>query len=190
MHTSACPTTCFFLTASQKSREADFLPDTTVLKEKVKTSAPDKTPLIIGAGNPWRGDDAIGREIASRLAEKTNDRTRIIELSGEGTELMQAWEGAGLVIVIDAVASGSAPGTIFRFDACTEKIPARFFSYSSHAFGLAEAIELARTLGRLPERLLVFGIEGSDFAHGAPVSAPVREAAEQVMAEICDLIYK
>ncbi len=145
-------------------------------------------PLIIGIGNPWRGDDAVGCEVARMLAEKLEGACRIIELSGEGAGLIDAWEDAGQVIVIDAVASGSEPGTIFRLNAGTENMPSQFFSYSSHAFGLAEAVELARTLQRLPQQLLVFGIEGSGFNHGEPLSAPVRAAAEKVCSEIIELV--
>ena len=62
----------------------------------------------------------------------------------------------------------------------TARPPATFASASTHALGLAEAVELARALERLPPRLLVFGIEAASFETGAEPSAAVRAAAQRV----------
>jgi hydrogenase maturation protease len=94
--------------------------------------------------------------------------------------LIEAWRGAGSVIVIDAVTSGAEPGTIHRFEANTETLPKSLFRYSTHAFSLAEAIELARALGELPSRLVVYGIEANDFTAGVGLSSAVDEAARQL----------
>jgi hydrogenase maturation protease len=70
--------------------------------------------------------------------------------SGDGAALMEVWRGEETVIIIDAVKSGALPGTIRRFDARAQPIPKDAFRCSTHAFGVAEAIELARALARLP----------------------------------------
>ena len=85
---------------------------------------------------------------------------------GEPVGLIEDWSGADAVIVVDAVSSGAPPGTIHRLDPLSEPIPAALSQGSTHAFGLAETIELARTLDRLPARLTVYGIEGERFAAG------------------------
>ena len=59
-------------------------------------------------------------------------------------------------------------------------MPAGWFRYSTHAFGAAEAIELARVLGRLPRRLIVVGIEGARFDAGVGLSPEVAAAVEDV----------
>jgi hydrogenase maturation protease len=102
-------------------------------------------------------------------------------MSGEGAALIAAWQGADRVILIDAVRSGAAPGTIFRVEAHREPIPTNFFHYSTHAFGVAEAIELARALNQLPQCLLMYGIEGKDFEAGEGLSPVVKEAVEEVV---------
>lgn len=53
---------------------------------------------------------------------------------------------------MDAVCSGARPGTTYRFDA-SRPLDARFRQRGTHTFSLAEVIELARTLRRLPARL-------------------------------------
>jgi len=81
------------------------------------------------------------------------------------------------------------PGTIHRFDAATP-VPSGLFSYTTHQFSVAEAIELARSLQQLPLRLVVYGIEGADFAPGIGLSPAVEEAVKSLAAEICGYLKK
>ena len=138
--------------------------------------------LIIGVGNTYRSDDGIGVSVVRRLRELVPSEIRTLEATGEGTALMESWKDAAAVIVVDAVQSGAPPGTIHRLDAHTGQIPKRFFHYSTHAFGIAEAIELARALGLLPRRLVVYGIEGKSFAAGVGLSTEVEQAGATVVA--------
>ena len=146
-------------------------------------SQPHSLPLIIGIGNEYRGDDAVGLIVARRLKERLADSVIVLEQSGDGAALMEAWRGAETVIIIDAVMSGAAPGTIHRFDASAQPLPKGAFRCSTHAFGVAEAIELARALGDLPQRLVVYGIEGKNFAAGVGLSAEVEKAAGETVRQ-------
>ncbi|HMB27182.1 MAG TPA: hydrogenase maturation protease [Blastocatellia bacterium] len=146
-------------------------------------SQPQSLPLIIGIGNEYRGDDAVGLIVARRLKERLADSAIVIEQSGDGAALMETWKGAERVIVIDAMMSGAAPGTIRRIDASARPIPKSCFRCSTHAFGVAETIELARALGNFPQRLVVYGIEGKNFAAGVGLSAEVEKAAGETVRE-------
>jgi hydrogenase maturation protease len=136
--------------------------------------------LIIGLGNDYRGDDSVGRALARRLQAIAGDSVRVLEESGEGVALIEAWKGGDFVILIDAVHSGGVPGTIHRFDAAMQPIPGSFFHYSTHAFSVAEAVELARALNQLPPRLVIYGIEGKNFDSRVGLSPEVKVAAEEV----------
>jgi len=133
--------------------------------------------LLIGMGNPLRGDDAAGLLVARAVRAARPAGLDVLELEGEPVDLIAAWEGAELALVADAVAPAGEPGRVHELDAVAAPLPAALASRSTHALGLAEAIELARALERLPGRLAVFGIEGACFAVGAAPSAAVREAA-------------
>jgi len=147
--------------------------------------------VFIGVGNPFRSDDGAGIAVVRRLRGEVPPRVRIQEESGDGTELLEAWKDADCVILVDAVLSGAPPGTIHRLDARTEKLPTWFSHSSTHAFGVAEAIELARAMGDLPARLIVYGIEGLDFSAGTELSPEVAEvvpaAANLILQEILHL---
>jgi hydrogenase maturation protease len=73
---------------------------------------------------------------------------------------------------------------VYRIDANAMPLPAELFSRSTHDFGVAAAIELARTLGQLPSRVIVFGVEGQDFLDGAGLSSPVEQAVIEVVKQV------
>ena len=140
--------------------------------------------LVIGVGNPYRRDDAAGREAVRRLRDRAPHVIATLEHDGEGTSLMEAWQGVDLVIVVDAVSSGAPPGTVQRFDVRSEPLPAAILRDSTHAVGVPDAVELARALGRLPPRLIVYGIEGRAFDAGEALSPEVERAVDEVISRI------
>jgi hydrogenase maturation protease len=73
---------------------------------------------------------------------------------------------------------------VHRYDAGEGPLPAQVFRSSTHAFGVGDAVELSRALGRLPARLVVYGVEGSSFAAGAGLSKPVATAVDGVVEAI------
>lgn len=139
---------------------------------------------MIGVGNAWRGDDAAGLEVVRRLRGRSTLSVTIVELSGEATELLDAWSAADWVVVIDAVTSGAPAGTLHRLDAADGPLPAHLFSHSTHGWGVAQAIELGRSLGRLPSRLTVWGIESRVFDAGRTLSPAVERAVDAVTEQL------
>jgi hydrogenase maturation protease len=137
--------------------------------------------LVIGVGNDDRGDDAIGLIAARRIRELNLPNVQVIESNGEFTKLMESWKDAESVILIDAVQSGAALGTIHRVSANEEEFTSQLFSASTHAFGVAEAIALSKALGKLPPRFIVFGVEVYSFALGEPLSAKIVSSIEQLL---------
>ena len=140
--------------------------------------------LVIGIGNPTRGDDAAGLLVARHIREAASPgEVTVTELAGDQLALLDAWTGAREVYLIDAVCSGGTPGTVYRFDAA-EPLTAHFWHHGTHTFSLADVIELGRALDRLPGRLTGYGIEGGTFEPGAPLSAEVEAAIQAVTAAL------
>lgn len=134
--------------------------------------------LILGLGNLDRGDDGAGIHAArllraNRRVHEVRDCSRLIDL----------WEDESDVTVIDATISGAEPGTITRFDGLKERLPADTFK-STHSFGLAESVELARVLNRLPGRLTIYGIEADSLDHGGSLSPRVERAVETLASTL------
>jgi hydrogenase maturation protease len=144
--------------------------------------------VLIGVGNAYRGDDGVGLIVAERVRALAPREVDVTLCEQEASRVMDAFEGADAAVIVDAVASGGTPGELHRFDAASAPVPARVFGSSTHAFGVGEAIELARALGKLPTAVVVIGVEGREFSAGerlsAAVEAAVPHAAEAVLREL------
>jgi len=141
--------------------------------------------LIIGLGNPDRGDDTAGILVARRLRECGIDA---VEHTGATLNLLDLWTASDPVIVIDAVMSGAAPGSIQVWDPSKIRIKNILFRASTHEFSLADTIELGRTLNRLPAWMRIYGIEAARFETGAQPSPEILSAVERAAEEIQTMI--
>jgi len=152
--------------------------------------------VVLGIGNTARGDDGAGRQAARLLRPLLPGKVEVLELDGEATAILAGLENADAAYLIDACVSGSGaplgtlppPGTLHRIDAAEGALPHSRSDISTHGFGLAGAVELARVLGKLPPRCIVYAIEAESFEPGAPLSAAVAAAAvlaaERIKTEI------
>jgi hydrogenase maturation protease len=146
--------------------------------------------IVLGIGNAERSDDAAGRAVARLLQGRLPDDVEIAELEGEAMELLARFEGADAAFLVDACWSGAPAGSVRRLDVNVTPLQQGLSSLSTHGFGLAEAVELARALAQLPPYCVVYAIEGATFETGAPLSpavaAAVADVAGRVQTEIAD----
>ncbi len=131
--------------------------------------------LVIGVGHPYRADDGIGLLVAARVAELAH--IDVIECHGDLLALIDCWAMADAVVIIDAATAATEPGRIHRLDASCGTLPCEVSLSSTHAVGIAETIALARMLGRLPPRVIVYAVQGACFEPGALMTAEVASAA-------------
>lgn len=158
------------------------------------TASEEKAPgrksspvAVVGVGNDFRGDDAVGLEVARRVRRSVEGSLSvdIIEMPGYNTSLIDVWDGKDLVILVDATASGEPVGTVCRIDALSAPSPISLRLHrSTHAIDIASLIGLSRSLGRLPLELVVYGVEGGRFGQGEKPSPEVLRAAKEVVVRI------
>ncbi len=144
---------------------------------------------IIGLGNPFIGDDAVGVLVARKLRLYEQISVSILDGGLAGLNLLHDMEGTDTLILIDAVHSHSEAGTIFRFTIPQDlenigKLAWGTSASSTHAFGLAEALTLAHTLEVLPAQVVLFGIELGQIQKGRAVSPTVSKAMKEVVNRI------
>lgn len=140
--------------------------------------------IVIGIGNPDRGDDAAGRAVVRLLRHTPREGVELEEQDGEATALLACLEGASTAFLVDACRSGAPAGTVQRFDVGKKPLPQAVYGLSTHGIGLAEAIEFARALGQLPSNCVVYAIEGSVFEVGSQLSPSVAAAVAAVAAQL------
>jgi hydrogenase maturation protease len=145
--------------------------------------------IVIGLGHPDRGDDAVGAAVVRRAAPALPPGVTVVQHE-DPASLMDLWPGSALVVVSDAIRSGQPPGTVRVLDARTGPLRIGTGAASTHEFGLAEAVELARALDRLPPQLIVVGIEARQFEFGTPLSPAVAAAVEAAASTVVEVIRK
>jgi len=135
------------------------------------------TAVVIGVGNEFRRDDGVGPAVARALAA-AGVRAEISD--GDPVRLMEAWEGADIVVIVDAVrCTPSVPGRWHR-----TTLPHTIPAASSHGFGVPEAVELAEALDRRPEQLVIYAVEVADVRFGAGLSPAVAAAVGPLVTAV------
>lgn len=146
---------------------------------------------VIGVGNDFRGDDGLGWAVVAELERRARQRplpdgTTLSECDGDPARMMTLWQGADLAIVVDAAHTHpGSPGRLHTLELVAGQ-PWRSpgGETSSHGLGLGEAVELARALDRLPRRLVIHAVEGTDDTLGAGMSAEVADAVQPLVLRI------
>jgi hydrogenase maturation protease len=142
--------------------------------------------VVIGVGNEFRRDDGAGPAVVARLRDLAPPGVRLMVTDGEPARLVDAWTGAALAVVVDAVrAEPPEPGRVHRFVVDRPRAGTGGGA-SSHGLGLDDAVALAMALDRMPGRLIVHAIEAADLSQGPGLSAPVAAAVDGVCGAVLD----
>lgn len=141
--------------------------------------------LVIGVGNPARGDDGVGpATVAAARADQRLDDIETMVAGGDLSDLVVTWRPDDDVVVVDAMVSGRPVGTVVAIDGLAEPLPLTNGLLSSHGFGLAATIEVARRLDLLPRTLTILAVEIGEIDTLQPLSGPVRSALVDVVDRI------
>jgi hydrogenase maturation protease len=149
--------------------------------------------VVIGVGNEYRRDDGFGPRVLAELnALKAHDPAlSAVDLyvsDGEPAGLLDMWAGVELAVVIDAVhADNGPPGERIELTLHHDAELPDELTVSSHGIGLGTTVALGSVLGRLPHRLVVLAVFGSEFGFGHGLTAPVAAAVRPVTARAREL---
>jgi hydrogenase maturation protease len=143
---------------------------------------------VVGCGNPLAGDDSVGLEIVRRLRAQGESECDLVTLPQPGVELLDALQGAEVVLFIDAVSSGAPPGTLHLTPVPSPALQSRTLSaLSGHGWGLPEMVGLTAALGRRTPRLVLLGIELATAEPGTPRSEAAEGAVQTVVEKFSQL---
>jgi len=142
--------------------------------------------LVIGIGNRDRGDDAAGLMVTDRLRGAVSQRVSVMQFDGDSTRALVEMAAVEHVVIVDAMPSTGHPGRMHRLDVTQDGDVAAYRGSSTHGLGAGDVIQLARALGTLPRKTVVYGIEGKDFELGHGLTRCVDEAIPIVVARILE----
>lgn len=150
-----------------------------------------RATLVIGLGNPLRGDDGVGVRVAQTLAAQAlPPHVEVVDGGTQGLGLVNLMEGRRRVILVDAADVGRAPGNFVRFTPDEARLPGAETHLSVHAGGLRDALLLAQALKVLPDEVVIFGVQPAhlewDSALSPQVEATLPDLIAAVLGEIVD----
>lgn len=124
----------------------------------MKTRTP--STRVIGVGSPIMGDDGFGLRTLARLAERwiLPEEVALVDGGTWGMQLLPEIEASDCVLFIDAINTGSAPGTIAVVERA--ELP-RYFErkLSPHQVDLREVLAICELRGTLPRVTVAFGAQ-------------------------------
>jgi len=145
------------------------------------------TRVVVGIGNEYREDDGVGLVVVAEIERRGLPNVRVVSTDGEPSRMIEAWSGADVAVVVDAVRlTDPTPGRVHRM--LVDDLPGHVSAASSHGLGVPEAVELARVLDRLPGRLVLYTVEVAETGFGVglsdPVAAAVGDLVDTVLREL------
>lgn len=147
--------------------------------------------LVIGIGNPLQSDDGLGVQASLMLEKESLPRNvQVEELGTPGWGLLARMDGWPRVYVIDAVRMGMKPGTWQRINQDEMRLVSEAGPVSLHEAGLAESLELASTLGIMPEEFVLYGVEPAVIEPGEDLSPAVLQALPGLVEHIVEDLWK
>jgi hydrogenase maturation protease len=157
--------------------------------ESVIFDTPAQDTLIVGLGNPLRGDDGVGVRVVQLLAAKELPvGVETVDGGTQGLELVNLMEGWQRVILVDAANLGQAQGQFMRFSLDETRLLDTHEPVSIHAAGLRDALLLAQALGVLPAEVIIYGVQPAnldwDTELSPRVEAAVPEIANRILEEL------
>ena len=121
--------------------------------------------LVAGIGNIFLGDDAFGSEVARQLAGRLKTpHVRVVDFGIRGLDLAYAlMDGYDATILIDAVARGGKPGTLYVIEPDLNELNQIEAAVEAHAMDPVRVLELARSMGTELRNIRIVGCEPETF---------------------------
>ncbi len=141
--------------------------------------------LVLGLGNTIMTDDGIGPKAIESLQNTKLPDSGVVLLDGGtlGLDLLPHLEGAGRLIILDAVELGREPGSLVRL--VGDEVPLAIeHKLSPHQMGLKDLLAVASLMGCLPDKVVLLGVQPACLELGTELSPAVSEA----LPELCKLV--
>ena len=147
--------------------------------------------LVLGLGNAPSGDEGIGTILLDEVAKQYRYAGGFVEFVNGGTQgldLLGQIAGRQAIVVLDALATGSRPGTVSVLEGSEVLRYATGDSAAVHPGDAHELLATAAFLGDLPEHFYVVGVQPGDLHQGADLSRPVQKSLQQAVAQAQKII--
>jgi hydrogenase maturation protease len=160
--------------------------------EKTSENRARHGTIVLSLGNPMRHDDGVGAAVIQRLAgdDSLPPEVKLLDAEMPGLEIILFIQQFQRLILIDAADLGLEAGEWMRIPLTASQVQLRCAEHptSSHAFGLAEALNFGRVMKILPPEVLFYGAQPEELSWSFGLSEAVRQAADEIYANILETL--
>lgn len=138
--------------------------------------------LVLGVGNILLTDEGIGVRVVEALEQRYQIPAEVEVMDGgtAGMELLASIANREHLILIDAVNTGAAPGTLVKLQ--DEEVPALFKNkISPHQLGISDLLGVLTVTGEMPEKMTLFGVVPFSLDTSTELSEPMQPLLEQLL---------
>ena len=139
---------------------------------------------VLGIGNIILSDEGVGVRAVEALQRRYRLPDDVMPIDGgtAGMELIEDLSGLDLLIVLDTIVAGKAPGTVISL--LGDDVPVFFRKkMSPHQIGLCDVLASLELLEALPRETMVFGVQPESLELGLELS-PVVAAGVPELVEL------
>jgi hydrogenase maturation protease len=141
---------------------------------------------VVGIGNRYLRDDAIGIEVADELALRRMKRNVLVRsCRAADLSLLAQFAGASKIVLVDALMSGAPPGTVSRYAVSPNKNPLDSIP-GLHSLDLRDMFDIATQTGLLTCPVTIVGVEPKDLSPGEGMSPELVRAVPKVLSAVVD----
>ena len=143
--------------------------------------------LVLGIGNVLLRDEGVGIHALHELRRRfeLGEGVEVLDGGTAGVELLRYLDGREHVIVVDAIAAGHPPGTVFRVEG--EDVPRSFHRrISPHQIGLSDVLATALISDALPGEMVLFGIEPETMTTGLALTPTVEASLGKLVDAVVE----
>lgn len=140
--------------------------------------------IIVGIGNPYRGDDAAGWAVIDGLRETIGSVIKLVKQRGDMADLIDIFALHKNVYLVDACCGSGCAGEWQRIDVHKQPILEEIPQTSTHGFSVSQAVSLARNLDQLPNKLILYAINGDHYSISEGLSPSVAKGVDRVIKAI------
>jgi hydrogenase maturation protease len=142
-----------------------------------RRASSDEQLVVIGLGNPLRGDDGVGPRLVEELTRRgLPEGVTALDGGTGGLALLHVLEGWQRAVIVDAADVGREPGQFVRFTPEQARLVQAADHVSLHQAGLSETLSLANALGQTLPDLVIFGVQPAKIGWGEGLSQSVEAA--------------
>jgi hydrogenase maturation protease len=137
--------------------------------------------FVLGIGNVLLRDEGVGCHVVHAMEGISLPDVEIID-GGTCPDVLQLFEGADKLVIVDAVKGGGMPGQIYRFrpeDVTLEQRPL----LSLHDTSLIDSLKLMQVWHGIGEAVII-GVEPGEINWGLELSPELREKIPQIVDAI------